>query len=173
VDRLFKEVDAMDGEQICGDILFGDRESVKFINKLRRAITGRGSSVVPKEQRAEAKAEKAKLRTAEGIEEYQVTAGTRLRIGVMEILSAKTETTITPENPTADGLFPGNTSNRLQMNLSTTDAVNEAVRTGRSKRATPGHKRGGSKKHNRMIADIDAQISVDSQQFAVKPFSPK
>lgn len=131
-------------ENLSGDLLFGPRVTISKLNTLRRAITGRGSSVVPKGQRAATKAEKARQKEVEGVEDYQVNVGYGIRKGVMKQISEDLVTTVTPENPTAGGLFPKNTKDRLHMNVPMTETVNKAAANGKYKKAEPGHRIGNN-----------------------------
>jgi len=165
-----KHMQTATAEELNGDLLFGPRSTVSKINKLRQSITGRGSSSAPQGAQQQQKKER---REKEGVEDFQSIPVYGIG-GFLEELSDTVETTITMEDPTGGGLFTKNNRGGVHMpGVNTTFVANSAVDKGRLKKGTPGHKRGGSKKHQEEVTEL--QTSIDSALdggHSVKYFTP-
>ena len=136
VDKIFTDVYAMDSSQLRGDILYGDRKSVKYVNSLRRSITGRGSSVKMTQEAKEAQRKK------DGVTDFKATVGYNMG-GFYETVSDIVQQPITEHDTTAGGVFDKCRPGRLHLEgVSTTKAMDEAVAKGRVNPASGGHKRG-------------------------------
>jgi len=136
VDRIFTDVNAMDNAQLRGDILYGDRKSVKHVNSLRRSITGRGSSA------KKSKEAKETQRKKDGVTDFKATVGYNMG-GFYETVSDIVQQPITEHDTTAGGVFDKCRPGRLHLEgVNTTKAMDEAVINGRVNPAKSGYRRG-------------------------------
>jgi hypothetical protein len=156
VSVIMDSMQAATAEELNGDLLFGPRPTVSRINKLRQSITGRGCGGA---SRAPSNSQKKERREEEGVEEFQSIPVYGIK-GFLEELSDTVETTITMEDPTGGGLFTKNNKGGVHMpGVNTTAVANSAVDKGRLKKGTPGHKRGGNKKHQEEAAGLQEAIN--------------
>ena len=108
VEKIFTNVYAMDSSQLRGDILYGDRKSVKYVNSLRRSITGRGSSVKMTQETKEAQRKK------DGVTDFKATVGYNMG-GFYETVSDIVQQPITEHDTTAGGVFDKCRPGRLHL----------------------------------------------------------
>jgi len=136
VDKVFTDVYAMDNAQLRGDILYGDRKSVKYVNSLRRSITGRGSSSKMSKEAKETQRKK------DGVTDFKATVGYNMS-GFYEEVSDIVQQPITEHDTTAGGVFDKCRPGRLHLEgVNTTKAMDEAVTSGRVNPASVGHRKG-------------------------------